>query len=113
MSRDYFVVRRAAGLCAVLLLAVFPQCLSARTIYVQKNLVSDVTGLALNTDPNLKNPWGVSFSPTSPFWVSNQGSDTATLYDGRENVVPLVCFDPSDWISYRADRSGLQWDHKF
>ena len=34
------------------------------------------------TDPNLINPWGTSFSATSPFWSSNQGSDTSTLYTG-------------------------------
>ena len=47
---------------------------------VQTNLVSDMAGLAAVTDSNLKNPWGVSHSPTSPFWVSNQGTSTATLY---------------------------------
>src|SRR5262249_7509342 len=30
--------------------------------------------------PNLKNPWGASFSNTSPFWVSNQGTSTADLF---------------------------------
>ena len=47
---------------------------------VQTNLVSDIPGLATITDPQLKNPWGVSHSPTSPFWVSNQATSTATLY---------------------------------
>jgi uncharacterized protein (TIGR03118 family) len=47
---------------------------------VQTNLVSDVPGLAAFTDPNLQNPWGVSFSATSPFWVSDQASNVATLY---------------------------------
>src|SRR5215471_4768081 len=47
---------------------------------VQTNLVSDISGLATVTDANLKNPWGVSHSSTSPFWVSNQGTSTATLY---------------------------------
>jgi len=48
---------------------------------VQTNLVSDLSSLqATITDPNLKNPWGVSHSPTSPFWVSNQKTSTATLY---------------------------------
>jgi uncharacterized protein (TIGR03118 family) len=88
MSRDNFL-RRAAG-CAVLLLAVSPQRLIADSTYSQVNLVSDVPGLAANTDPNLKNPWGVSFSPTSPFWISNQASNTATLYDGAGNTIPLV-----------------------
>ena len=48
--------------------------------FVQTNLVSDIPGLATITDPQLHNPWGVSHSLTSPFWVSNQGTNTATLY---------------------------------
>jgi uncharacterized protein (TIGR03118 family) len=92
MSRDNFL-RRAAGF-AVLLLAVSPQRLTADSTYSQVNLVSDVPGLATNTDPNLKNPWGVSFAPTSPFWISNQASNTATLYDGAGTPVPLVVSIP-------------------
>ncbi len=42
--------------------------------------MSDLSGQATITDPLLINPWGVSFSPTSPFWISNAGSNTATLY---------------------------------
>ena len=41
--------------------------------YIQTNLVSDIPGLAAITDLNLKNPWGVSFGPTTPVWVSEQG----------------------------------------
>ncbi len=48
--------------------------------FVQVNLVSDIPGLATVTDSNLVNPWGVSHSTTSPFWTSNQGTNTATLY---------------------------------
>jgi uncharacterized protein (TIGR03118 family) len=48
--------------------------------FVQVNLVSDISGLATITDPELVNPWGVSHSTTSPFWTSNQGANTATLY---------------------------------
>ena len=32
------------------------------------------------TDPDLKNPWGISFAPTSPLWVSNQGTNSSTLF---------------------------------
>ena len=46
----------------------------------QVDLASDVPGMAPVTDPNLKNPWGNSLSPTSPLWISNQASDNATLY---------------------------------
>ena len=56
--------------------------LEAATVYFQTNLASDIPGMAANLDPNLKNPWGMSFSGTSPFWVSNQGSNNSTLYNG-------------------------------
>jgi uncharacterized protein (TIGR03118 family) len=48
--------------------------------FVQVNLVSDIPGLATITEPKLVNPWGVSHSTTSPFWTSNQGTQTATLF---------------------------------
>jgi uncharacterized protein (TIGR03118 family) len=53
---------------------------AAQASYVQTNLVSDIPGFATITDTMLKNPWGMSFSPTSPFWISNQGTNTSTLY---------------------------------
>ncbi len=62
--------------------------------FTQTNLVSDMPGVAAHTDPNLINPWGVSFSPTSPIWVSNQGTTTSTLYDGAGNINPLVVTVP-------------------
>jgi len=62
--------------------------------FTQTNLVSDMPGVAAHTDPNLINPWGVSFSPTSPIWVSNQGTTTSTLYDGAGNINPLVVTIP-------------------
>src|SRR6516162_2749259 len=48
--------------------------------FVQVNLGSDIPGLATLTEPKLVNPWGVSHSTTSPFWTSNQGTSTATLF---------------------------------
>ncbi len=48
--------------------------------YEQVNLVSDQPGVALLQDANLVNAWGVSFSPTSPFWVSDNGTGKSTLY---------------------------------
>jgi uncharacterized protein (TIGR03118 family) len=52
----------------------------AQAQYTETNLVSNEPGVAPITDPNLIDPWGVSFSATSPLWVSNQGSGTATVY---------------------------------
>ena len=50
------------------------------TSYRQANLVSDQPGVALLQDTNLVNAWGVSFSPTSPFWASDNGTGKSTLY---------------------------------
>src|SRR3954465_6531523 len=54
------------------------------------NLASDVPGLARVTDSNLVNPWGISFSPTGPFWFADNGSGVSDLLDGRGQPVPLV-----------------------
>lgn len=87
---------RQAGLVAVLMLCgALSQDLSAGTIYTQTNLVSDVPGVAAITDPNLKNPWGVSFSRTSPFWISDQATGFTTLYDGAGNIASLVVSIPA------------------
>jgi uncharacterized protein (TIGR03118 family) len=34
-------------------------------------------------DATLQNPWGMSSSPTSPVWVSDNGADAATLYSSQ------------------------------
>jgi uncharacterized protein (TIGR03118 family) len=62
--------------------------------YVQTNLSSDIPGLAANTDPAMKNPWGMSYSPTSPFWVSDQVTGLATLYSAAGVKQALVVTIP-------------------
>jgi uncharacterized protein (TIGR03118 family) len=62
--------------------------------FTQTNLVSDVPGLAANTDPNLKNPWGVAFSATSPFWTSDQVTGLSTLYNAAGTPQGLVVTIP-------------------
>src|SRR5262249_34087125 len=80
----------------------------AASKYSQVNLVSNIDGLALKTDSHLVNPWGVSFREgpgtpgtfNSPFWISDQGSHSTTLYlvagsDGTvvNNPVPVFTVD--------------------
>jgi uncharacterized protein (TIGR03118 family) len=67
---------------------------SAPAQYVQTNLASDVPGLAANTDPQLKNAWGMSFAPSSPFWISDAGTGVATLYNGAGVKQALVVTIP-------------------
>src|ERR1700722_9909183 len=48
---------------------------------LQTNLVSDLPGVAQFTDPNLVNPWGISESAGSPFWISDNNAGVSTLYN--------------------------------
>lgn len=60
----------------------------------QTFLASQGFAPAVTEDRNLLNPWGLSFGPTSPFWISNQDSGTATLYNGFGAKVPLTVTIP-------------------
>jgi uncharacterized protein (TIGR03118 family) len=51
--------------------------------YQQTNLVSDMAGVANNTDPKLINPWGISFFPGQPFWIADNNSGYSTIYDAN------------------------------
>lgn len=64
--------------------------------YDQTNLVSNIAGLAGFTDPALINPWGMSFSSSSPIWISNQGTSTATLYSVTSgfDVTKIIALNP-------------------
>jgi uncharacterized protein (TIGR03118 family) len=58
------------------------------TKYSQHNLVSDVSGLADQTDANLINPWGIALNSTGAFWISNNRTGTSTLYNGIGQPFP-------------------------
>ena len=62
--------------------------------FFQHNLVSDIPGLADNTDPQLSNPWGISFGPATPFWISDANTGVATLYNGAGVKQGLVVTIP-------------------
>jgi uncharacterized protein (TIGR03118 family) len=64
-------------------LAFVPGGRAAATSYAVTNLVSDQPGMAVTTDANLVNPWGIAFNPAGFVWVANNGTGTSTLYDGK------------------------------
>jgi len=81
--------RFAALVAAISLLAVaaFPAAARnahANNSYTVNNLVSD------STDANLVNGWGITASSTSPWWVSDNGTDKSTLYTGAGTKIPLT-----------------------
>ena len=79
---------------SMILLAALPGAAFARAntggFYQQTNLVSDIAGVALFTDKNLVNPWGLSHSSTSPWWISDNGTGLATLYNGHGRKFPVT-----------------------
>ena len=54
------------------------------------NLVSDQPGVAVLQDSDLVNAWGMSFSPTSPFWISDNGTGKSTLYAVTYDAMGMV-----------------------
>ena len=67
-------------------------------------------GLAIVTDPALVNPWGFSHSATSPFWISDQGQNAATLYavTGQTNVSKVNINPPSGLVMIPTTAGGPQ-----
>src|SRR5438093_10930622 len=59
-----------------------------RNAYTVHNLVSDQAGVAEHMDTNLVNAWGLDARPTSPWWVSDNGSDEATVYNAAGVAFP-------------------------
>jgi hypothetical protein len=83
--------------------------LRAEANYVQTNLVSDLSGIATVTDTELKNPWGLSFtSGVTPFWVSNQFTNTTTLYGvtGATNVSEFPVNPPTNVVAVPGGPTG-------
>jgi uncharacterized protein (TIGR03118 family) len=91
-------------------------------------LVSDIPikGMNPTIDPVLQNAWGVAFSPAgSPFWISDNATGCATLYDGTgvkqglqvgiplpKNVVPTTScktVDPNN-PPMNAAPTGIVWN---
>jgi uncharacterized protein (TIGR03118 family) len=81
---------RSMKLLLVMVTAVllYPGKASAQH-YTQTNLVSDIVGEAPVHDPNLINPWGLTRSATSPWWVSDNNAGVSTLYTGTGQIVPI------------------------
>jgi uncharacterized protein (TIGR03118 family) len=83
---------------------------NADVVVLETDLVTNGPGLidgngimhsAFITDPNLVNPWGITESPASPFWIADNNAGASTLYNvpGPANtpvsMVPRVFSIPS------------------
>jgi len=77
---------------AALMLIMGANCFGQH--YTQTNLVSNATGVAPVTDPQLINPWGISRGSGSPWWVSDNATGFSTLYNGAGTKQSLIVTIP-------------------
>jgi uncharacterized protein (TIGR03118 family) len=102
-----FFPRIATGITLLLSLStiVFAQH------YTQVNLDSNVMGNAEATDPQLINGWGLARSSSSTWWVSDEGTGFATLYDGpgakQKLVVKIPKSNPNDTTFPNGTPTGM------
>ena len=65
------------------------------------------TNLVTTTqDPNLVNAWGISYTPSSPFWVANEASGTSTLYNASGSIIPAVFTIPAATTGAKGTPTG-------
>lgn len=86
------------GFMAMLLLSVVLVSLSASAqTYQVTNLTSDIADITGSNpaDPNLGNPWGLASSSSGPWWVADNGTGVATLYNGMGAKQGLTVTIPS------------------
>ncbi len=88
---------------------------TAASTFSFTTLVTDTSGRgAATTDPNLMNPWGIAFGPTTPVWTANNHSETSTLYDGngipQPTTGPLVVNLPNGTGDVTFDPTGIVYN---
>jgi uncharacterized protein (TIGR03118 family) len=76
------------------MILVIPGASLATAQYTQTNLVSDVKGHAIHTDPVLVNAWGLAFFPHGPFFVADTGTGMSTVYGPNGKLLPTAVTIP-------------------
>jgi len=78
--------------------------------YTQTNLVSNTSGVAPVTDPQLINAWGLSRGSGTDWWVSDQATGFSTLYNGagakQSLIVTIPPADPNNKNTPRGTPTG-------
>lgn len=111
MKFTFVSTKRIVALLALIALTLAGAIANAQQ-YRRVNLVSDIAGVALRTDPHLVNAWGIAFSETSPVWIANNGTGTSTLYQGDGTpapnpATPLVVTIPGPTAGSQSAPTGL------
>jgi uncharacterized protein (TIGR03118 family) len=85
-------IASGGALATALLMSIglAPGAAAQATGYTVTNLVSDQAGVAATQDSHLVNAWGLAAGPTTFWWTANNGTDTASLFDGSGIPQSLV-----------------------
>jgi uncharacterized protein (TIGR03118 family) len=92
--RRFSLLAAAAAFAAALLVAGSAAGGIADDVYTVHALVSDAATSAPAADATLVNGWGLSAGPTTPWWVSDNATNSTTLYSGTGSKVPLTVAVP-------------------
>jgi uncharacterized protein (TIGR03118 family) len=105
MQWDRAVVGRIAGVAGAILIAGCgggsggggggATAQMAAAALTDTALVSDGVIAAAHTDSNLLNAWGLAAAPGGPFWIADNNSNKATVYDGTGAPQSLVVSIPA------------------
>ena len=77
-----FRIALAATAVACALVAGSAGARTQANVYSVQNLVTDAATSAPTTDSSLVNGWGLTAGPTTPWWASNNRTNSTTLYNG-------------------------------
>ncbi|MEN6620745.1 MAG: TIGR03118 family protein [Smithella sp.] len=90
-------------LMVMLFLPILSSSALATQLFDEMNLVTNnqAAHSAQITDKNLVNAWGISYGPTTPFWVSDNGTGLTTLYNvnpssNKTSIASLSVTIPGD-----------------
>ena len=70
--------------------------------YIVHNLASNIPGLADNTNADVVNAWGLDANATSPWWISDNGTDLATVHTttgAALGIRPTVAGGPTGLVA--------------
>jgi uncharacterized protein (TIGR03118 family) len=90
-----------AAIAIAALLAGYVGAAPQGNAFTVTNLVADRAASAPTVDASLVNGWGLSAGPTTPWWASNNGTNTSTLYDGtgkKQALTVAVAGGPSGTV---------------
>ena len=111
MFKKSLTASQPAWMAVLSLLAVAALTLPASAQKVNITyLTSDINAVGSFQDANLVNPWGMSVSPTGPWWFSDNTSGLSTLYIASGQPQSLVVTIPTGTGSGTGTPSGTVYN---